>query len=269
MCALQHMVEASVGQSWITESGTKVPKVSRLVEIFLHATGTRVSPDIIQQYWPAPRENTPVQNLEGIRQSIVCRLDEAAMRCPSNIAWDKFTFPQTDQEFWQEEALCYRPRKMLDVRMCMMGFQLMLQDDEGQYVNSGHALIFEGLMLVYDPQRDIAQWVPVRGASASLTMMELHMVNDLSNMVPSPYSEFEPVRPLSPEIIKGIPAGAESNMDSLGVEDSGDEWDKTEVRVVMLPHSNCKGRPHLGRGACCCAGGGNEQKAGPNLGGYC
>ena len=61
---------------------------------------------------------------------------------------------------------------MLDVGACMMGFRLMLQDDEGQYVNLGHALIFEGSMLVYDPQCDIAQWVPVWGASASLTMME-------------------------------------------------------------------------------------------------
>ena len=51
-----------------------------------------------------------------------------------------------------------------------------------------HALIFEGSMLVYDPQRDIAQWVPIWGTSATLTMMELRMANDLNNMVPSPYS---------------------------------------------------------------------------------
>ena len=39
MCALQCMAEASVGQRWIMERGTRVPKVSRLVEIFLNATG--------------------------------------------------------------------------------------------------------------------------------------------------------------------------------------------------------------------------------------
>ena len=94
----------------------------------------------------------PVQNLEGIRSSIVRRLDEVAMQCPSTIAWDKFAFPQTDQEFWREEALCFCPGKMLDVRARMTGFRLMLQDNKGQYVNSGYALIFEGSMLVYDPQ---------------------------------------------------------------------------------------------------------------------
>ena len=109
VCALQCVAEASVGQRWIMERGTRVPKVSRLVEIFLNATGMQVSPDIIWQCWPVQHENTPAQNLEGIRQNIVCRLDEAAMRCPSNIAWDKFAFPQTDQEFWREEALCYHP----------------------------------------------------------------------------------------------------------------------------------------------------------------
>ena len=87
-------------------------------------------------------------------------------------------------------------------------------------------------MLVYDPQCDIAQWVPVWGASASLMMTELCMANDLSNMVPLSYSKVEPVRPPSPEIVKGILAGAESDTGSL-VIDSGDEWDKTEVRVWL------------------------------------
>ena len=31
----------------------RVPKITRVVEIFLNATGTRVSPNIIQQCWPA------------------------------------------------------------------------------------------------------------------------------------------------------------------------------------------------------------------------
>ena len=104
----------------------------------------------------------------------------------------------------------------------------MLQDDKGQYTNSDCTLIFEGSMLVYDPQHDIAQWVPVQGMSAALMMMELHVANDLNNMVPLPYSEVEPVRPPSPEIVKGIPAGAESDTNSLAI-DSGDEWDKMEV----------------------------------------
>ena len=132
-----------------------------------------------------------------------------------------------DQECWREEALCYCPGKMLDIRTHMPGFRLMLQDDKGQYPHSGCALIFEGSMLVYDPQWDIAQWVPIWGMSATLTMLELHAANDLNNMVPSPSSEVEAAKPLSPEIMKGILGGTESDTNSL-VIDSGDEWDKTE-----------------------------------------
>ena len=71
---------------------------------------------------------------------------------PSPIAWDPFAFPLTDDTCWREEALCYRPGKTLDVGARMPGFKLMLQDDKGEYPYLGRALIFEGSMLVYDPQ---------------------------------------------------------------------------------------------------------------------
>lgn len=106
----------------------------------------------------------------------------------------------------------------------------MFKDDKGEYTNAGHTINFEGSMLVYDPKRNIAQWVPVWGVSAALTMTELHAENDLNNMVPLPYSKAELARPPSPEIAKGVPAGAKSETDSSAI-DSGDDWDKTEVSM--------------------------------------
>ena len=104
----------------------------------------------------------------------------------------------------------------------MPGFRLMLQDDKGQYPYSGRALIFEGSMLVYDPQWDIAQWVPIWGMLTTLTMMELRAANDLNNMVQSPFSELELTwYHCPPEIVKGIPAGAKSKMNSLAVDSRG------------------------------------------------
>ena len=167
-----------------------------------------------------------------MRQSIVRKLDEIATRDTSTITWDQFAFPLTDQEGWGEEALCYHPGKMLDVGRRMPGFRLMLQDDNEQYPHSGRALIFEGSMLVYDPQWDIAQWVPICGMSATLTMPELHAAYNLNNFVPSPSSELEPTRPSSAQIVKCIPGGTESDTNSSAI-DSGDEWDKTEgVRAL-------------------------------------
>ena len=192
-CALQRMAEASVGRKWISEKGIRVPKITRVVGIFLNATGTWVSPDKIRKCWPTRCGNIPVQSLKGMRQSVVRKLDEVAMRDTSiPIAWDQFAFPLAGQECWREEALCYHPGKMLNVGTCMPGFRLMLQDDQERYPHSGRALIFEGSMLVYDPQQDIAQWIPVCGTSATLTMPELGTAYDLNNFVPSPSSQLGP-----------------------------------------------------------------------------
>ena len=59
-------------------------------------------------------------------------------------------------------------------------------------------------------------------------MPELRAAYDLSNMVPLPLSELPAVKPPATEILKCIPAGAESDTNS-SVVDSGDEWDKTET----------------------------------------
>ena len=65
------------------------------------------------------------------------------------------------------------------------------------------------------------------GVLASLTMMELRSANDLTNMFPSPYEGMEPVQPLSPMLVKGIPVGAESDSDTFK-DDSREEWDDKE-----------------------------------------
>ena len=70
-CALQHVAKGSMGRKWISERGIRVPKITRVVEIFLNATGTWVPPNRIHKCWPARRNNIPVQNLRGMRQSIV------------------------------------------------------------------------------------------------------------------------------------------------------------------------------------------------------
>ena len=90
-----------------------------------------------------------------------------------------------------------------------------------------HMLKFEGSMFMYNPQRDITQWVPVQGVSASLTMVQLRSAKNLNNMIPSPYEGTEPVQPPSPMLVKGIPVGAKSDTDSYK-EDSREQWDKKE-----------------------------------------
>ena len=96
-CALQCVARASVGRRWMSERGIRVPKITRVVEIFLNTMGTWVPPNRIRKCWPAWCNNTPVQNLRGERQNIVRKLNEVAMCNTSTITWDKFAFPLTDQ----------------------------------------------------------------------------------------------------------------------------------------------------------------------------
>ena len=126
-CSLQHMAEASDGWSWTIEGKTMVPEISSLVETFMAVTGTHMPLHAVQQCWPIPYDQTPVQDLKGIKEDIVHRLDKVAMQSPSTIAWDRFAFPKMDQKYWREEVLCHYPGKALDVGALMLGFHLMLQ----------------------------------------------------------------------------------------------------------------------------------------------
>ena len=207
-----------------------------------------------------------MQSLEGIRQDIIRKLDEVATQRPSPIVWDPFAFPLTDDTCWREEALCFRPGKTLDVRARMPGFKIMLQDDKGEYPHMGRALIFEGSMLVYDPQRDLVQWVPIRGMSGTLTMPELCAAHDLNNMVPLPLSELPAVKPPPIEVMNCIPAGAESDSNS-SFADSGDEWDRTEtVGPFQEFNSYDENRSYLGGCSRGRPGRGNGGKQSPIMG---
>ena len=160
--------------------------------------GTCIPPHVLRQCWPTLRDGISEQDLEGIMEVIVCRLDEVAMHHPSTTAWDRFAFPQTNQKYWQEEVLSHYAGKVLNISVHMPGFQLMLQNEDRWYGNATHALKFEGSMFIYDPQRDISQWVLVWGVSISLTMVELRSANDHNNMNPSPYDGTELIQPHSP-----------------------------------------------------------------------
>ena len=90
--------------------------------------------------------------------------------CPSITTWDCFAFPQTEEKHWKEEVLSHYPGKVMNVGAHMPGIKLMMQNEEGQYGNAVCALMYEGHMLIYDPQKDILEWVLMRGISALLML---------------------------------------------------------------------------------------------------
>lgn len=156
-----------MSQFWVAEGETMVLQMSNLVETFMATNGMHVTPHNIRECWPSPQGETPQQDLEGVCKVIVHRLNEVATHHPLTTAWDRFTFPPTEEKYWKEEVLLHYPGKILDVRTCMPGFKIMLQNEEGLYDNAAYVLKFEGHMLIYNPQKYSAQWVPMHGISAS------------------------------------------------------------------------------------------------------
>ena len=227
-CTLQHVGEASMGCSWTMEDKSMTTKVSKLVETFIAMTGMCIPLHVVRECWPSLQDNTPQQDLQGVCGTIVRRLDEVATCQLSLTAWDSFTFPQVEEEHWKEECLSYYPGKVVNIGAHMPGIRLIVQNVEGQYSTSMCALMYEGHMLIYDLGRNSSEWVPMRGVSSSLTLVELRSANDLNNIYPYPYSEQELTKAHSPELVYSRSVGDETDTDSWNKPSDSEEWDEPE-----------------------------------------
>ena len=85
-------------------------------------------------------------------------------------------------------------------------------------------------MFIYDLQKDISEWVLMRGISTLLMSLELRSVNDLNNINPYLYNGQGLMEPHSPKLIHSIPTGEEESDTDSWIEpsDSGKEWDEAE-----------------------------------------
>ena len=88
--------------------------------------------------------------------------------------------------------------------------------------------MYEGNMLIYDPHRNISEWVPMRGVSSSLTSVMLRSANDLNNICPYPHYKQELTEPHSPQLVQCRPAGEKMDTDSWNEPSDSEEWDEPE-----------------------------------------
>ena len=123
------------------------PKVSKLVDTFLAATGMRMSLHIVRECWPMLCDDIPQQNLEGVHRTIIKHLDEVATCKLSLTAWDTFAFPAAEEEHWKEDCLSYYLSKVVNIGAQMPGIWLVVQDMEGHYGKSMYVLLYEATCL--------------------------------------------------------------------------------------------------------------------------
>ena len=124
------------------------------------------------------------------------------MQTPSNIAWDMFTWPDSNKNKWKEDCLPYSSRTTVDLSSRMPGIRLVLHDDEGRYQGVARVLRFVGHMLVYDPQTNGARWIVMRGVPFSLKEVESPSASNLQNFCPCPSVALAGPKPTPPSPVE-------------------------------------------------------------------
>ena len=91
------------------------------------------------------------------------------------------TMPQATMEV---EQYGYCHSQAIDLGPVMLATELRVTDEAGTYLCSAQALVFEGSILAYNPTRDEAEWVPMRGLTNDLSWAEEKSAMALANYVP-------------------------------------------------------------------------------------
>ena len=126
------------------------------------------------------------------------------------------------------EEECLYLGKVINIGAWMPGIRLIVQNAEGHYDSPTHTLMYQRHMLIYDPSRNFSEWVPMRGVSSSLTLVELRLANDLNNICPYPKSKGELTKTHSADLVYGRSVGEETDADSWNEPSDSEEWDKPE-----------------------------------------
>ena len=114
-------------------------------------------------------------------------LDDMVVGTPTLDAWDQFVWPPSAAVPWttiQAKQYGYRHGNTINLGTVMPVTEFKVTDEEGTYLCVVCGLVFEGSILVYDPARDEAEWVPAHGVAMDLSWAEEKMAATLANFVP-------------------------------------------------------------------------------------
>ena len=187
-CALQRVGEAACGQQWQWPVG-KVPEVgdSPLVRVFWEETGVELTASCTKLFWEFPPRGIFRRRERGMVAHAITFVDDVAMRVPSLNAWDQFVWPPgvaMPRTAMEVEQYGYCHGHAVDLSPIMLATQFRVTDKAGAYLCVAWALVFEGSVLVYNPTRDEAEWVPTHGIINDLSWVEEKSAVALVNYVP-------------------------------------------------------------------------------------
>ena len=126
-------------------------------------------------------------------------LGDMAVRTPMLDAWDQFVWPPIvaiPRSTTQAEQYGYRCGNAVDLGAVMPAAEFRVTNEEGAYLCAACGLIFKGSVLVYDPTRDEAEWVPMHRVANNLSWAEERMAVALANFVPRTRQEADHIAEL-------------------------------------------------------------------------
>ena len=106
--------------------------------------------------------------------------------------------------------------------------EFRVTDEEEAYLCVVQALIFKGSILAYNPTRDEAEWVPIRGVTNNLSWAEERLAVALANFVPCIPQEVDCIMELRARCLLGWSDNSSSNDEQMQEEDGEPEGDEPE-----------------------------------------
>ena len=182
-------------------------------------------------------------------------LDDVAVHVPMLDAWDQFIWPPSaavPQAAMEVEQYGYHHGNTIDLSPVMPAMQFRVTDEEGTYLCVVQALVFEGNVLVYNPARDEAEWVPTHGITNDLSWAEERSAVALANYVPCIPQEVDRIAELEAHHLVGWPNDSsseeeddeqteEEDGEQEGDEPEGDELEEAEGQGEADPESPSSG----------------------------
>ena len=185
---LQRVGEAVRGHRWQWPKGKAWEvAVSPLVRAFWEETGVEPAASCTRLCWELQLRSVFRRRERGAILHTITFLDDMAVRILTLDAWDQFVWLPSaaiPQAATQVEQYGYHHRNAIDLGTVMPAMEFRVTDEEGAYLCTATALIYEGNVLAYNPARDEAEWVSAHGVANDLSWVEERMAVALANFVP-------------------------------------------------------------------------------------
>ena len=188
-------------------------------------------------------------------------LDDMAVHVPTLNAWDQFVWPPSvamPRAATVVEQYGYCRGNAVDLGPVMLVMEFRVTDEEGTYLCTTWALVFEGSVLVYNPARDEAEWVPTRSITNDLSWVEERSAVALANYVPCIPQEVDCIAELRARHLMGWfnnSSSEEEDDEQMQEEDGepeGDEheeaegWGEADPRITVQWHGAQAGQNRTG-----------------------